>query len=198
LLEPLKKILPSRIRFLNQWIYRTIKSALTPYPTGRLFGVALSQALRALEFGHFEDRFQGAARSVARAIGEEESKKVNEAQRTAKQLGGMTHHVNGGRPGRQACSRADGSIGVPPVFPIRVQDDDQKLAGRTSPRSHSPICSRHSATQARRLCYHRLGVMPPLRPVGESSLLEMSKLQRHFAPGYDRTVPPGHFATGSS
>jgi len=29
LLEPLKKILPSRIRFLNQWIYRTIKSALT-------------------------------------------------------------------------------------------------------------------------------------------------------------------------
>ena len=78
---------------------------------------------------------------------------------------------------RQARSRAQGSIGVPPVFPIRVQDDDQKLAGRTSPRSHSPICSRHSETQARRLCYHRLGVMPPLRPVGESSLLEMSKLQ---------------------
>src|SRR5271165_131550 len=66
---------------------------ITPYPTGRLFGVAVSQALRALEFKHFEDRFQG--------------------------------------------------------------------AGRTSPRSHSPICSRHSATQARRLCYHRLGVMPP-------------------------------------
>ena len=60
------------------------------------------------------------------------------------------------------------------MFPIRVQDDDQKLAGRTSPRSHSPICSRHSATQARRLCYHRLGVMPPRSPAGESSLLEMS------------------------
>ena len=30
---------------------------------------------RPLEFGHFEDRFQDAARSVARAIGEEESKK---------------------------------------------------------------------------------------------------------------------------
>ena len=52
-----------------------------------------------LEFGHFDDRFQGAVRSVARAIGEEESKKVNEAQRTAKQLGGMTHQLNGGRPG---------------------------------------------------------------------------------------------------
>ena len=61
------------------------------------------------------------------------------------------------------------SMGVPHVFPIRVQDDDQKLAGRTSPRSHSPMCSRHSETQARRLCYHRLGVMPPLRPARESS-----------------------------
>src|SRR5271157_617963 len=79
---------------------------------------------------------------------------------------------------RQARSRAHGrSIGVPPVFPIRVRDDDQKLAGRISPRSHSPICSRHSETQARRLCYYRLGVMPHLSPVGESSLLEMSKLQ---------------------
>ena len=106
--------------------------------------------------------------------------------------------LNGGRPGRQARSRAQGSIGVPPVFPIRVQDDDQKLAGRTLPRSHSPMCSRHSETQAKRLCYHRLGVMPPLRPARESSLLEMSKLQWHFVPGYDRTVPPGHFATGSS
>ena len=103
--------------------------------------------------------------------------KINEAQRKAKRLGGMTHHMNGGRPGRQARSRAQGSIGVPPVFPIRVQDDDQKLAERTSPRSHSPICSRHSETQARRLCYLGLGVMPPLRPVGESSLLKMSKLQ---------------------
>jgi hypothetical protein len=28
-----------------------------------------------VEFGHSEDRFQGAARSVARAIGEEQSKK---------------------------------------------------------------------------------------------------------------------------
>ena len=69
-----------------------------------------------------------------------------------------------GGPGCQALSRAQGSIGVPPVFSIRVQDDDQKLAGRTLPRSHEPICSRHSAAQARRLCYHRLGVMPPLRP----------------------------------
>src|SRR5271166_2452782 len=99
--------------------------------------------------------FQGAARSVAKAIGEEESKKINETQRKAKQLGGMTRHVKGGRPGRQARSRAQGSIGVPPVFPIGVRDDDQKLAGRTSHRSHSPICSLHSATQARRLCYHR-------------------------------------------
>src|SRR5271166_1262446 len=82
-----------------------------------------------------------------------------------------------GGPGCQALSRAQGSIGVPPVFSIRVQGDDQKLAGRTLPRSHEPICSRHSATQARRLCYHRLGVMPPLRPVREYSLLEMSKLQ---------------------
>ena len=46
------------------------------------------------------------------------------------------------------------------MFPIGVQDDDQKLAGRTSPRSHSPISSRHSATQARRLCYLRLGDVP--------------------------------------
>ena len=38
--------------------------------------------------------------------------------------------------GCQALSRAQGSIGVPPVFSIRVQDDDQKLAGRTLPRSH--------------------------------------------------------------
>jgi len=49
--------------------------------------------------------------------------------------GGMTHHVNGGRPRRRARSRAQSSIGVPPVFPIRVQDDDQKIAGRTSPQS---------------------------------------------------------------
>ncbi len=128
--------------------------------------------------GHFEDGLQGTlTRSVARAIGEEESKEINEAQRKDKQPGGMTHHVNGGRPGRQARSRAPGSIGVPPVFPIRVPDDDQKLGVRTSPRSHSPISSRHSATQARRLFYHRLGVMPPLRPVGASSLLEMPQLQ---------------------
>ena len=46
------------------------------------------------------------------------------------------------------------------MFPIGVQDDDQKLAGRTLPRSHSPICSRHSATQAGRLCYHGLGYVP--------------------------------------
>ena len=92
-----------------------------------------------------------------------------------------------GGSGCQALSRAQGSIGVPPVFSIRVQDDDQKLAGPTLPRSHEPICSRHSAAQARRLCYHRLGVMPPLTK---------AKLQRHFVPGYDRTVPRGHFATG--
>ena len=100
----------------------------------------------------------------------------------------MTHHVNGGRLGRQARSRAQGSIGVPPVFPIGVQDDDQKLAGRTLPRSRSPICSRHSATQARRLCYHRLGLMPPLRPFGESSLLGTSKLQ---SPGTSCLAQPG-------
>ena len=67
-------------------------------------------------------------------------------------------------PGRQARSRAQGSIGVPPVFPIGVQDDDQELAVRIC-RRDSPICSRHSATQARRLCYLRLGVMQPLKPV---------------------------------
>ena len=27
--------------------------------------------------------------------------------------------------------------------------------------------------------------------------LTKAKLQRHFVPGYDRTVPPGHFATAS-
>ena len=32
-----------------------------------------------LEFGHFEDGLQGAARSVARAIGEEEIQKIDEA-----------------------------------------------------------------------------------------------------------------------
>src|SRR5271157_6308322 len=30
-----------------------------------------------------------------------------------------------------------------------------------------------------------------LRPVRESSLLKMSKLQRHFVPGYDRCCPYG-------
>src|SRR5271165_3893168 len=50
------------------------------------------------------------------------------------------------------------------MFPIGVQDDDQKLAGRTSPRSHSPISSRHSATQARRLCYLTLGSATCLTP----------------------------------
>ena len=48
-----------------------------------------------LEFGHFEDGLQGGERSVARAIGEEEIEKINEAS----VIGGMTHHVNGGRPG---------------------------------------------------------------------------------------------------
>jgi hypothetical protein len=109
---------------------------------------ARSAWLPGLEFGHFREASPGDRQGGIQ--------KINEA----KQLGGMTHHVNGGR--RQVRSRAQGSIGVPPVFPIRVQDDDQKLAGLTSPRSHSPICSQHSATQARRLCYHRLGVMPPL------------------------------------
>src|SRR5271166_1335073 len=36
----------------------------------------------------------------------------------------------------------------------------KSFAGRTSPRSHSPRSSRHSATQARRLCYLRLGYVP--------------------------------------
>jgi len=112
-----------------------------------------------------------------------------------------------GGPGCQALSRAQGSIGVPPVFSIRVQDDDQKLAGRTLPRSHEPICSRHSATQARRLCYHRLGVMPPLRPNSRGtscqatiapSLRDIS--QQHLAKQNDadnralfrcRGLPPG-------
>jgi hypothetical protein len=78
------------------------------------------------------------------------------------------------------------------VFPIGVQDDDQKLAGRTSPRSHSPIGSRHSATQARRLCYLGLGVMLPPKPHWGASRLEMSKLQsRHFVLGYYHAVPLG-------
>ena len=61
---------------------------------------------RALEFGHFKDGFQGAAQSFARAICEERFKKIKEAHRKAKQLGAITHHVNGGRPGRKARSRA--------------------------------------------------------------------------------------------
>ena len=92
----------------------------------------------------------------------------------------------------QARSRAQGSIGVPPVFRLACRTMIKSLQGELSHRSPSSICSRHSATQARRLCYHRLGVMPPLRPVGESSLLEMSKPQsRHFVPGYYHAVPPG-------
>jgi hypothetical protein len=89
-----------------------------------------------LEFRHFREASPGDRQGGIQ--------KINEAQRKAKQLGGMTHHVNKRR--RQVRSRAQGSIGVPPVFPIRVQDDDQKLAGLTSPFSHSPICSHHSPT----------------------------------------------------
>jgi hypothetical protein len=58
------------------------------------------------------------------------------------------------------------------VFHNLRAERDQKLAGLTLRRSHLPIWSHHIATQARRLCYHRLGVMPPLRP---SSSLPSSK-----------------------
>src|SRR5271165_6407094 len=50
-----------------------------------LTGTEARHEVPGLEFGHFEDGLQGAARSVAKAIGEEESK-INEAQRKAKQL----------------------------------------------------------------------------------------------------------------
>jgi len=39
-------------------------------------------------------------------------------------------------------------------------------------------------------------VGPQTRPYPHPSFREMSKLQRHFEPDYDRAVPPGHFATG--
>ena len=97
---------------------------------------------------------------------------------------------------RQARSRAQGSIGVPPVFPNGVQDDDQKLAGRTSHREPFadlqpsfrdtgetpmlPSARRHAAPKARR----------------ESSLLEMSKLQRleAYASFEDVFIPAGGYA----
>jgi hypothetical protein len=41
---------------------------------------------------------------------------------------------------------------------------------------------------------------PPRRhadtPHADTTLLGL-RCPRHFVPGYDRTVPPGHFATGS-
>src|SRR5208337_402082 len=48
-------------------------------------------------------------------------------------------------------------------------------------------------------------LQPSFRDTGETPMLPsarrhaapQAKLQRHFVPGYDRTVPPGHFATGS-
>ena len=43
----------------------------------------------ALEFGHLKDGFQGAARSFTRAICEDGSKEIKEAQRKAKQLGDL-------------------------------------------------------------------------------------------------------------
>jgi hypothetical protein len=94
--------------------------------------VGIRHEVPGLEFGRFREASPGDRQGGIQ--------KINEA----KQLGGMTHHVNGGR--RQVRIRAQSSIGVSPVFPIRMQDDDQKLAGITSPRSHSPICSHHSAT----------------------------------------------------
>src|SRR5271165_7560326 len=111
------------------------------------------------------------------------------------------------------------SIGVPPVFPIGVQDDDRKLAGPTSPRSHSPnpaVNPRH-----RRDAYATLGSATCLtlslldffgsllgdRPGDTSrsalkSLLEMSKPQRSSCQATIGVVPTGracrHFATASS
>src|SRR5271165_5020069 len=65
-------------------------------------------------------------------------------------------------PGRQARSRAQGSIGVPPVFPISVQDDDQELAVRTLPQSHSP------------------DMQPSFRDTGETPMLPLAR--RHAIP----------------
>ena len=146
---------------------------------------------RQLEFGHFEDGFQGAARSLARAIGEEESKNQR-AQRKAKQLGGMTHHVNGGMPGRQARGRAQGSIGVSPVSRNEGCISANGSAAKFALQAFDHRPARESGTQAGRLCHLGLGHVPPLRPVGESSRLEISKLQcRHFVPGYYHAVPLG-------
>ena len=39
-----------------------------------------------------------------------------------------------------------------------------------------------------------LHVQPQL-PSARRHAAPKAKLQRHFVPGYDRTVPPGHFAT---
>jgi hypothetical protein len=66
---------------------------------------------------------------------------INEAQRKNNQRGGMTHHVNLGRPGCRASSRAQGSIGVPPVFPIRARDVDQKHCRANVTQSDLAICS---------------------------------------------------------
>ncbi len=88
----------------------------------------------------------------------------------------MTHHVNGGRPGRQARRRAQGSIGVSPVSRKDGWISANGCAAKFALQSFDHRPARQSGTQAGRLCYLGLGVTPPLgcRVVSPS---EMSKLQ---------------------
>ncbi len=55
------------LNHVGQRLEPSLTSAWRPREHGAASG--------SLEFGHFEDGFQGAARGLARAIGEEESKK---------------------------------------------------------------------------------------------------------------------------
>src|SRR5271165_6210908 len=98
-------------------------------------------------------------------------------------LGAMTHQVNGGSPCRKARSRAEGSIGVSPVSRndgwISANGCAAKLALQALDHRPAP----QSGTQAGRLCYLGLGVMPPVgcrvvsrRRVGGSAYGELRQL----------------------
>ena len=74
----------------------------------------------------------------------------------------MTHHVNGAKPGRQARSRAQGGVGVSPVSRKDGWLSANGSAAKFAPQSFDHCPARPSGTQAGRLCYLGLGVMPPL------------------------------------